>query len=52
LDLADPSIAVISAGKSNPYGHPSKQTLDMLKAKKIKIFRTDKDDDIVFNLKE
>lgn len=52
LDLADPSIAVISVGKNNSYGHPNKQTLDMLRAKNVKILRTDKDGDIIFNLKE
>lgn len=52
LDLADPSIVVISVGKNNLYGHPDKQTLDMLKAKNIKILRTDEEGDIVFNLKE
>lgn len=52
LDLADPSVAVISVGKDNLYGHPSKQTLDMLRAKNVKILRTDEDGDIVFNLKE
>lgn len=52
LDLADPSIVVISVGKDNSYGHPSKQTLDMLKAKNVKILRTDENGDIVFNLKE
>ena len=52
LDLADPSIAVISVGKSNFYGHPNKQTLDMLKAKNVKVLRTDEEGDIVFNLIE
>jgi len=52
LELADPDMAVISVGKNNPYGHPVKTVLDMLKAKNITIKRTDKDGDIVFNLKE
>jgi len=52
LDLADPTIAVISVGKNNSYGHPHKQVLDMLKAKNIIIKRTDEDGDVVFNLKE
>jgi len=33
--------AVISAGKSNPYGHPHKEVLDMLKSKGIRVLRTD-----------
>lgn len=50
LDLADPVSAVISVGKNNTYGHPSKEVLDMLKAKNIKIKRTDEDGSILFNL--
>ncbi|MFH0979759.1 MAG: hypothetical protein V1803_02345 [Candidatus Roizmanbacteria bacterium] len=52
LELADPKVAVINVGKNNQYGHPVKAVLDMLKAKNIKIKRTDKDGDIVFKLKE
>lgn len=50
LDLADPSTVVISAGKNNSYGHPSKEVLDMLKAKNIKIRRTDEEGDIMFRI--
>lgn len=39
-------IAVISAGKSNSYGHPHKEILDMLDEFNIKIERTDVDGDI------
>lgn len=52
LDLADPTIALISVGKNNSYGHPHQVILDMLKAKNIKIKRTDVEGDVVFNLKE
>lgn len=50
LQLADPAIAVISAGKNNPYGHPSKAILDMLKTKGVKIRRTDEEGNIIFRL--
>ncbi len=50
LELADPSIAVISVGKNNSYGHPHQRVLNMLKAKNIKILRTDIDGDIIFKL--
>ena len=50
LRLADPVVAVISVGKSNSYGHPNKEILDMLESAKIKIKRTDKDGDIVYML--
>ena len=50
LDLADPKVAVISVGKNNSYGHPSKEVLDMLKAKNVEIRRTDVEGDIVFKI--
>jgi|GEM_PF-231796 len=34
LELADPSLSVISAGKKNRYGHPHKQALDLLQSHK------------------
>ena len=52
LDLANPSTAVISAGKNNSYGHPSNKVLDMLKAKNVQIKRTDMDGSVIFNSKE
>ena len=51
LDLAVPTLAVISVGKKNTYGHPSKEALDILKAKKIKIWRTDQQGELVIDLK-
>jgi competence protein ComEC len=45
LEVLNPKMAVISVGKNN-YGHPSKQTIDMLRNKDIKILRTDKEGDI------
>jgi len=50
LKLADPKVAVISVGKNNTYGHPAKETLDLLYAFKTKIKRTDKEGDIVFEI--
>jgi competence protein ComEC len=50
LLLADPTMAVISCGKKNPYGHPAQEVLDMLKAAKIKVRRTDKEGDIIFKI--
>ncbi len=50
LDLADPKVAVISVGKNNSYGHPHQKILDMLKAKNIKILRTDVEGDIIFKI--
>jgi len=50
LQLMHPEVAVISAGKNNPHGHPSKEVLEMLKSLKIKVKRTDVEGDIVFRL--
>ncbi len=46
LEMTEPEIAVISAGKDNSYGHPHKETLEILKDKNIKILRTDQMGDI------
>ncbi len=51
LSLAHPTLAVISVGKNNVYGHPSTQALAVLKAKKIPFMRTDVRGDIVLPLK-
>lgn len=47
LSAVSPSIAVISCGKNNDYGHPHKQTLSALKEKNIKVYRTDINNTIV-----
>ncbi len=40
VKMVDPKIAVISAGKNNRYGHPSKKTLDTLHKYNVSIFNT------------
>ncbi len=52
LEVIRPDIAVISVGKNNSYGHPTKEVLNLLKALNIKIKRTDINGDIKFTLKE
>lgn len=47
LDKVNPKYAVISVGKDNSYGHPHKSTMDKLKAKGIKVYRTDESGTIV-----
>ena len=47
LDLANPVYAVVSVGKNNTYGHPAKETIKRLKDKKITVYRTDTDGDII-----
>lgn len=43
LKKVDPQYAIISVGKDNSYGHPSKEVLKRLEKQKIKSFRTDED---------
>lgn len=50
LDLARLTLAVISVGKKNSYGHPSKEVLSILKARKIQVWRTDEQGELVINL--
>ncbi len=41
LRAMSPSIAVISVGADNDYGHPTKSLLDRLAAAQVSIYRTD-----------
>jgi competence protein ComEC len=43
LRAAHPAIAVASAGRGNPFGHPVPATLARLRAVGARIFRTDQD---------
>lgn len=48
LAAVNPSIAVISCGKENEYGHPHPEVLNRLGKKKVKIYRTDEAGTILF----
>ncbi|WP_433743253.1 DNA internalization-related competence protein ComEC/Rec2 [Falsibacillus pallidus] len=48
LDEVDPAVAVISVGEDNRYGHPSKDVVQRLKGRGIKIWRTDRDGAVKF----
>ncbi|EKN41272.1 hypothetical protein CFSAN001627_14303 [Clostridium botulinum CFSAN001627] len=41
LNKVNPKYAVVSCGKNNSYKHPHQETLNKLKAKNIKVYRTD-----------
>lgn len=45
LDTLNPKLAIISVGK-NKYGHPTREMLEILKLKDIKVLRTDLDREI------
>ena len=43
LEAVRPRVAIISAGKENPYGHPSPQLIQRLAEARVRILRTDRD---------
>ena len=43
LQAYAPQVAIASAGRSNPFGHPSPEVLDRLDAAGARVFRTDRD---------
>lgn len=44
---ADPSIAVISCGEGNSYGHPHEETMSRLNDAEVTVYRTDLEGSIV-----
>lgn len=48
LKIVDPEVAIISVGKNNRFGHPSKEVLERLKNFGVKIERTDERGDVVY----
>ena len=50
LKLANPILSVISVGKNNPYGHPSIEVLEALKALGKKYLRTDIQGEYTFKI--
>lgn len=49
LARVNPSIAVISCGKDNKYGHPTESTVQKLKDKGVQVLRTDEVGTIVIS---
>jgi competence protein ComEC len=43
LDAVSPSVAIISVGRDNLFGHPAPSTIDALRRRGITIYRTDRD---------
>ncbi|MCE3223198.1 MAG: putative Competence protein ComEC/Rec2 related protein [Nitrospira sp.] len=43
LNVTKPEIAVVSAGRRNPYGHPVREVLDAYRAVGTQVWRTDLD---------
>ncbi len=47
LEEVNPEYAIISVGKDNSYGHPHKETMELLQKENITTYRTDIDHDIL-----
>ncbi|KMT22956.1 ComEC/Rec2 family competence protein [Clostridium cylindrosporum] len=47
LNKVNPKYSVIMTEKGNSYGHPHKETMDKLKSKSIKVYRTDENGTII-----
>ena len=43
LAAVQPRLGIISAGEDNPYGHPSRESLERLENAGVRILRTDRD---------
>ena len=41
IDAVSPTIATISCGAGNTYGHPDAKTLDTLEKYSVQVYRTD-----------
>lgn len=50
LQFSDPTLSVISVGKNNSYGHPSKEVIDFFKALDKQYVRTDEKGDVVIEI--
>jgi competence protein ComEC len=50
LDRIRPSLAVISVGAGNPFGHPTPATLAALAAHDVRTLRTDRDGTVVLDV--
>lgn len=50
LDAINPKYAIISCGLDNRYGHPCESTMEKVKKRDIKVYRTDQMGDIVMTV--
>jgi competence protein ComEC len=49
LQRIHPAVAAIEVGRGNNYGHPTAQALAALVAAGVKVFRTDRDGDVLIS---
>ncbi len=50
LEAVKPKVALIGVGKDNKFGHPSDITLENLKQIRCKVYRTDKNGEIIIRV--
>jgi competence protein ComEC len=50
LDRLEPQMAVIEVGEHNRYGHPAADTLEALRSRVSRVYRTDRDGDVRVSL--
>ncbi len=48
LEAVEPDYAVLSAGRNNSHGHPHAEVLSRLNNAEVRIFRTDRDGNVIF----
>ncbi len=51
IDALQPSVAVVSVGARNDYGHPSSATLERLRSSGARVYRTDRDGTVSLELR-
>ncbi|MFW6312230.1 MAG: MBL fold metallo-hydrolase [Nanoarchaeota archaeon] len=47
IEKVSPEVGVITVGEDNKFGHPNQKTLGVLSSEAVKVYRTDKNGDIV-----
>ncbi|KGP73135.1 hypothetical protein N782_07125 [Pontibacillus yanchengensis Y32] len=52
LEELNPSVAWISVGEKNAYGHPAKEVIDLLVKEEVHIMRTDQQGAVFYEFKE
>lgn len=50
LNVLDPSVALISVGEHNSYGHPADSVIELLEEHDVSIARTDEQGDLICNI--
>lgn len=52
LKIVSPKIAVVSAGKNNPFNHPHREIIERYKSAGVRLFRTDMHGAVIITLKD